>query len=515
MTLPLWPYGDAALTLGLAVALGLLVALAAALRRAGASAATTRTLVHVATALAVAAVPWGFRTATGPVLLAIAFAGVNAWAVRRRRLAALHAARPDSYGTVAMPLALVALGVWDGLAHPAAWAIAWTTLALADPLGGWAGRRFGPEGAPKSWAGSLAFFAAALAIALVALSVRPSPPAPNLVAHALAFAAVTAACEWLGRRGWDNLLVVLGGYFVLAYAAPGAGSVAAWLALPVALAFGYASFRLRLLSGSGAVAAALFAWLVLVGGSLPYLLSGVGFFLISSLLSRWNRGRSTSAEAIAEKGHRRDAYQVAANGFAGALALAGAAAGLFGLDSPAPLVLWTGAFAAAAADTWATEIGTRFGGTPRLVTSGRAVPRGTSGGVSLAGLLGGAAGAAVVGALAVAGVWAIGRFGLERGALGPDVVAETQTAPADLLVRFGGIALAAGLAGSFVDSLLGATVQRRFRRADGALTEKPATDGVPNAPAGGWAWMTNDTVNLLATVAGALVALALHAALRP
>src|SRR5438093_5230732 len=46
-----------------------------------------------------------------------------------------------------------------------------------------------------------------------------------------------------------------------------------------------------------------------------------------------------------------------------------------------------GALAAAAADTWATEIGAFSPFAPRLITSGRQVPRGTSGGITVLGSL--------------------------------------------------------------------------------------------------------------------------------
>ena len=62
------------------------------------------------------------------------------------------------------------------------------------------------------------------------------------------------------------------------------------------------------------------------------------------------------------------------------------------------------AFATSLFDTTATEVGQAFGRRPVLVTSLRAVPEGTSGGVSLVGTLAG-----VVGASALAGVgWAMG-----------------------------------------------------------------------------------------------------------
>ena len=72
----------------------------------------------------------------------------------------------------------------------------------------------------------------------------------------------------------------------------------------------------------------------------------------------------------------------------------GAAAGslLTGLSPLRGWALFVGALASAQADTWATEIGAHAPRRPRLITTGREVPRGTSGRVTALGSLGGLAG---------------------------------------------------------------------------------------------------------------------------
>jgi len=79
------------------------------------------------------------------------------------------------------------------------------------------------------------------------------------------------------------------------------------------------------------------------------------------------------------KGERRDQYQVVANGAPPPWRAAG-------LHDPG-LGLWvvTGSLAAAAADTWATSVGGMSRRGPRLLLLGRAVPPGTSGGMTAAG----------------------------------------------------------------------------------------------------------------------------------
>jgi uncharacterized protein (TIGR00297 family) len=203
----------------------------------------------------------------------------------------------------------------------------------------------------------------------------------------------------------------------------------------------------------------------------------VAFFVASSALSRLGaRRKEERSGSIVAKGGARDARQVLANG--GLFALAAL------LSMVAPWPGWTvagaGALAAATSDTWATEIGTLAGGTPRSLTTGLAVPAGTSGGITLVGTLAALSGAAFVAALAWAFRW-----------------------PAAAAVLLG------GLAGSTADSLLGATIQaRRWCERCGAGTEREVHDcGSPTRPDGGVRWLDNDGVNLASALVGALAAL--------
>jgi uncharacterized membrane protein len=140
-----------------------------------------------------------------------------------------------------------------------------------------------------------------------------------------------------------------------------------------------------------------------------------------------------------------------------------------------------GALAAAAADTWATEIGTRYAGQPVSVLGGGRMPKGTSGAVSGIGT-----GAALLGAGSVA---VAGRI----VATGP-----TGTVPVASVV-------AAGLVGMILDSFVGATLQARYATGEGASAERPSRPG--EQPVRGWARIDNDVVNVLGTVGGAGAAL--------
>ena len=157
---------------------------------------------------------------------------------------------------------------------------------------------------------------------------------------------------------------------------------------------------------------------------------------------------------------------------------------------PAPRLgaAYAGALAAANADTWATEVGTRSLAAPRLITSGRRMPRGVSGAVTPLGTLASLAGALVIGA---------GHAALSRH-------------PAAAL-RLG----VAGLAGALADSVLGATLQAVYVcRGCGQRTEDRRHAHGSAAPAltlvRGLPLVTNDTVNLCASLVGALTACVLH-----
>ena len=247
----------------------------------------------------------------------------------------------------------------------------------------------------------------------------------------------------------------------------------------LAIAIAIVARRARSLSVSGAVAAVVVGTLAVAAGwDWGVLL--ITYFASSSALSRHGRiEKERRTAAIVAKGGERDAVQVGANGLLFALA-----ALVFLANADARwLALGAGSLAASAADSWATEIGTLYGGSPRSILTWRAVPPGTSGGVSTIGTL-----AAVGGALFVAIVAA--------------------------LIGWRSIATAAfvgGVAGAVIDSLLGATLQRR-RWCPNCQRETERTThdcGTPTAPRGGLAWLDNDMVNLLSNAAGGLVALAL------
>jgi uncharacterized membrane protein len=173
------------------------------------------------------------------------------------------------------------------------------------------------------------------------------------------------------------------------------------------------------------------------------------------------------------KPDRRDLWQVYANGGVAALA---AALGLW--NGALGIWLVTVALAAAAADTWATSLGRRSRAVPRLPWSGRPVPAGTSGGMTLMGTAG-----AMAGALIVAGTGAV--------AAGMPILLPVGT----LIGFFGMVA----------DSTLGAFLQGRFYcpACEVASEWRVHRCGARTKSEGGLGWLDNDGVNFLATALAA------------
>lgn len=246
-------------------------------------------------------------------------------------------------------------------------------------------------------------------------------------------------------------------------------------AFAVAALFAAIARQLRLLTASGAVAAAMVGGATLFAG-LSWAILLLFFFTTSTAVSRWRAAeRDRLVAPLVEKGGPRDAIQVLANG--GLFALAAT------LSTRGDAFTWqavaAGAIAAATSDTWSTEVGTVAGGTPVGILSGRQVAPGTSGGITMQGTM-----AALAGAFAAAIVTTVVGWPIPWHAV-----------------------LAGGIAGSIIDSVLGSAVQeRRWCQSCGVQTERRIhACGTSTVYRGGIRGCDNDVVNLMSTIAGAVI----------
>jgi len=267
----------------------------------------------------------------------------------------------------------------------------------------------------------------------------------------------------------------------------------------VGLALNAAASVLALWRGSvdpgGALVGVAIGTVIFAAGGPFFWLILMSFFVSSTALGWVRPGEKEALKEIQQKGNRRDLFQVLANGGMGALmALLFAAT-----HDPAWALGFAVSFASSNADTWASELGVLSRRDPVSLPGLRPVPRGISGGVSMAGCA-----ASLAGAVFIALIFAAENLSLRLFAGG--------------FMQITAFVAAAGFLGSVLDSLLGGTLQAQYapvndtgRPRQGLLvTERALTDdGTPNRLVRGLAFVNNDVVNFASCAAVSIAAVLL------
>jgi len=452
---------------------------------------TLRKFIHIATGIAVLPAPLLFTSWLPVFIITIIFAIANFWFIQRGKLKSIHEVSRSSLGTVYYPLSFVVLLLMFWERSVMILSISFALMAFADASAGIIARKIANRKIlplpwdKKSLQGSAAMFVASVLIVGAGVALfRESHNFSliNSVAVALAIGLFAAAAEALSYRGSDNLTVpllsALGLYVILQPET----QIQFLFGEALALAVVVIAFIVKVLDLSGALAGFLVGTIVFgIGGwllAIPLLL----FFIVSSLLSKLSPSGANLAQEIIAKSGRRDATQVLANGLLPTLMVI---ASLF-MKKETAFMLYLGGLAAATADTWATEIGLKFGRNPRSILTRKLVPSGTSGGITSAGVVGAILGATLV---AWAGWWSY------------QIFEESEI----VWLLFVGVAIS-GIVAQFIDSLLGAMLQRRNRcEICGKITERGEHCGQPTNYASGWWWLDNDGVNMACGMSGILL----------
>ncbi|HEY3320695.1 MAG TPA: DUF92 domain-containing protein [Planctomycetota bacterium] len=350
---------------------------------------------------------------------------------------------------------------------------AWAAMAAGDAAASLVGRRFPKPRLPwnrnKSLAGLVGFVLAALPMCLLALWWCPSqqflrrsgvPEWPFVWTLGVLAADAGALLESAEGPLNDNVRVPLG------------VSVLLWLA------GGFLSYSTRNLPALTHVQPEIFLHALIVNGILAftvivmrfadipgtllgaalgvviYFFTGwqgyVLFFLfvaLGSALSKLGMKTKAARGVVEAREGRRGINNVAANLSVPALCcLAYPASG----GNPLYLIAYGGAIAAVLADTASSEIGTLSARQPVLITNFKPVAHGTNGAVSILGTFAAVAASALVAAAGwYSGFWAL--------------ILKSANAPSTYSVgEIAEMVTVAGVAGTLIDSLLGATIEDRW-----------------------------------------------------
>ena len=239
------------------------------------------------------------------------------------------------------------------------------------------------------------------------------------------------------------------------------------------------SMRLKFLSTSGSIATFILASLIFGFGGVKWSVPIMAFFILSSILSKLRKKNNEKIELFFEKTGVRDQYQVFANGGLGGIFV------LMAMFSNEQFFyyLYLSSLAAVCADTWATEIGTYKRAKTYNVLTFKPIEQGRSGGISIPGTIAGVFGAFVI---CLSGIYWI----------------QENVVIISLFIVF------AGVVGSLVDSVIGATIQLQYLCINcEKITERRKHCGTDTVYYKGVEFINNDVVNFFAAVAAVLIIL--------
>ncbi len=459
----------------------------------------SRKFVHVMVGILVSLAPFFLRSSTPVILLGVIFTILNYVALQKDSLKGMHTTERVSFGTVYFPIAFTLLVIMFWERNIVLFVVAMLILAFSDTAATLVGERVNSRNKfilwhdKKSWPGSISFFIMTLVVVLGAYPIysglmrNPDLPIHHLATMAVFTAFVATVGEAVSKRGSDNLTLTLTAalgmdLYLTSMQAGTLANMGGWFAASMIL--GYGAFKLKSLSVSGGFGAFLLSVFMFGMGSWHTTLPLIGFFVLSSVLSKIADGQ-LKKDVIASKGSQRDIVQVYANGGIPLLFTIAWYLSDYSID----WLYWAflASLASATADTWETEIGSFSKSLPRHILNWKAVPRGYSGGISFLGTTGGVFGAALI--VLIAGFMGFIQWDIR------------------LIV----LLIVAGFLGSVIDSVLGSSIQAKFKcEVCGEATERVNHCHEETTHVSGILWLDNDWVNVAGSLSGGLIFIAVY-----
>lgn len=217
------------------------------------------------------------------------------------------------------------------------------------------------------------------------------------------------------------------------------------LAVAIPLAIGIITYKLNAVDLSGALSGVLLGLFMIIFGGISWFVLLLVFLFLGAIFTKYKYGYKKKVGAAQTNEGSRGYKNAFGNCFVSMIFVV--MYGVVGstnipylgmVDKSIFLIGFLGSLATATADTLASEIGSTYQGQPRMITTLEPVPPGTDGGVSLLGEAASIFGAAAIGISAIL-------LGLKGAGMGT--------------ILF--LTIFCGFVGTNLDSLLGATLQRR------------------------------------------------------
>ena len=443
---------------------------------------SNRRFVHILIGIFVTLSPVIFTNYLLPATLAFIFILLNYFAYNSQRFKGIHSQSRITYGTIYFPIGYFFITVcfWQ---YTELLIISLSILTIADPIASYVGENTSNNNEFIIWEdkktikGTAAFFITSSVIIFLLAKLLFDYSHMYLLLFTLFTAVGVTTAEITSSKGSDNLSIpIISILFMIGFleCIPSISlnltsilfSENLLLIYIITFLF-YLAYRLETLSLDGLFGGMIMGTLIILLGSEYHLICMTIFFVLSSLLSKVLK-RAT----YRSKGSKRDIFQVYANG---GIALLICIIGHFD-NNPIMIYLFFSSIAAAMSDTWGTEFGKLSKHKPVSIVSFKPVSHGMSGGITRVGTIGSLLGSCIIGLSA----WLL--------------------LPTQSHIVYG--IILSGLLASLFDSILGATIQGKYKDQSGEITENGTEN---NTLSQGYSFINNDMVNLLNTTISPII----------
>jgi len=447
-------------------------------------ASLTRKFIHIVTGLIVCFVAILLESSLPIQVFSILYIFIDIWSIKSGMFLSIH---PDrrSLGTIfyAISVFILASVFWDDLKP--LFIITNLIMIVPDAMAAILGERYAinffiPLSEKKSRIGALTMFNLTFILVFMSILVFYSISiVDNLIISAI-IGSIATVSELLSIRGSDNLSVpLLSGLFLFSiFNFPASESLSIGIFAAAVVAYG--SYKVKFLDRGGSLLTFIMGSILFGLGGWYYTLPILVFYATSSGFSKVGKQKKQVVEKFYQKSGQRDFYQVLANGGVPTIIFI-----VIFLSGQSYLyVLYLISIGAAAADTWATELGIFSNKDPFLITNFKSVKPGTSGAISLPGS---------IASLVASSLIACSGF---------------------LFIMFSWnnffIITLCGFSGSVIDSILGATVQGQYKcNLCKDLTENKEHCSIPTNLIKGKKWLDNDIVNIFSILIAVFIGILL------